>query len=168
MVIDQQTAHERILYEKTLKRMDADLPFAQPLLFPKKLKPDAVAISILKKLLPSLTKLGFVIKISGKNTVIIEGVPEDVKNDQEEKILIEIVDDYRNKEVEELTDIRENLAKSYSSKTAVKRGDRLTEREMRLLIDQLFATSMPYICPNGRPTVVKISLDEFDRRFGRS
>ena len=60
------------------------------------------------------------------------------------------------------------IAKSYSCHTAIKSGDKLSEREMRLLIDQLFATSMPYVCPHGRPIVIKISLDEFDRRFGRT
>ena len=58
--------------------------------------------------------------------------------------------------------------KSYSCKTAIKAGDKLNEKEMRLLIDQLFATSMPYVCPHGRPIVIKISLEEFDRRFGRT
>jgi DNA mismatch repair protein MutL len=60
------------------------------------------------------------------------------------------------------------MAAAYSCKAAIKAGDKLSEEEMRLLIDQLFATSMPYVCPHGRPIVVKISLDEFDRRFGRT
>ncbi|MDP1993833.1 MAG: DNA mismatch repair protein MutL, partial [Ignavibacteria bacterium] len=65
-------------------------------------------------------------------------------------------------------DAKDNIAKSYSCRTAIKAGDKLSEKEMRLLIDQLFATSMPYVCPHGRPIVVKISLEEFDRRFGRT
>jgi DNA mismatch repair protein MutL len=63
---------------------------------------------------------------------------------------------------------KDNIAKSYSCKTAIKAGDQLEEKEMRLLIDKLFATSMPYVCPHGRPIVIKITLDEFDRRFGRT
>ena len=55
-----------------------------------------------------------------------------------------------------------------TGKTAIKTGDRLNEREMRVLIDQLFATSMPYVCPHGRPIIVKIPLYELDRRFGRT
>jgi DNA mismatch repair protein MutL len=59
------------------------------------------------------------------------------------------------------------MAKAYACKSAIKAGDPLTEKEMRSLIDQLFATSMPYVCPHGRPVVLRISTEELDRRFGR-
>lgn len=168
MIIDQHVAHERILYEKALKRMDANLPFSQQLLFAKTMEIDPETISLLKEIAPYLVKLGFGIKFLSKNTIVIEGVPEDVKHGSEEIVLMDLVDEFVNNEREKYLDTRENIAKSYSSKAAIKAGDKLTEKEMRLLIDQLFATSMPFICPNGRPIVVKISLDEFDRRFGRS
>jgi DNA mismatch repair protein MutL len=64
-------------------------------------------------------------------------------------------------------DARDNLAKSFSCRSAIKAGDSLNEQEMRSLIDQLFATSMPYVCPHGRPIVLRISTEELDRRFGR-
>jgi DNA mismatch repair protein MutL len=65
-------------------------------------------------------------------------------------------------------EVQDNIAKSYSCKAAIKAGDKLSEPEMRLLVDQLFATSMPYVCPHGRPIVVKIPLLELDRRFERT
>ena len=168
MIIDQHVAHERVLYEKALKRFDANLPFSQQLLFPKTIEIDPARFVILKEINPYLTKLGFAIKFFSKNTIVIEGVPEDVKKGSEEKVILEILEEYsanlREKKLEE----REYLAKSYSCKAAIKAGDYLSEREMRLLIDQLFATTMPYVCPHGRPVVVKISLEEFDRRFGRT
>ena len=71
-------------------------------------------------------------------------------------------------QIEKQLEVRDNLAKSFSCKTAIKAGDKLSEHEMRLLVDQLFATSMPYVCPHGRPIVVKIPLTEFDKRFGRT
>jgi DNA mismatch repair protein MutL len=168
MVIDQHVAHERILYEKALKKMDANLPFSQQLLFAKTLELDPGTISVLNEIYPYLTKLGFGIKFFSKNTIVIEGVPEDIKHGSEETVLMELVDEFVNNEREKKLDTRENIAKSYSCKAAIKAGDKLSEKEMRLLIDQLFATSMPYVCPHGRPVVVKISLDEFDRRFGRT
>jgi DNA mismatch repair protein MutL len=168
MVIDQHVAHERILYEKALKRMDANLPFSQQLLFPKTIELDPGTILVLKEISPLLIKLGFGIKFFSKNTIVIEGVPEDVKKGSEENVLMELVDEYVKNEREKKLETRENIAKSYSCKAAIKAGDRLSEKELRLLIDQLFATSMPYVCPHGRPIVVKISLDEFDRRFGRT
>lgn len=168
MIIDQHVAHERILYEKALKRLDADLPFSQQLLFPKTIHLDPGKFQVLKELDPYMQKLGFDIKFFSKNTVVIDGVSDDIIAGSEEKLLLEIVEEYAANQSEKKLEERDNIAKSYSCKTAIKAGDKLSEREMRLLIDQLFATSMPYVCPHGRPVVIKISLDEFDRRFGRT
>jgi DNA mismatch repair protein MutL len=169
MIIDQHAAHERILYEKALKLFDINLPFAQPLLFPKTIEVDASKLLMLKELHPYLLKLGFEIKFFGQNTIIIEAVPQDIHPGNEEEILLEILDEYLiNRREKKILELKDNMAKSFSCKSAIKTGDKLSELEMRVLIDQLFATSMPYVCPHGRPIVVKISLDEFDRRFGRT
>ena len=168
MIIDQHVAHERILYEKALNRMEANIPFSQQLLFPKKMQIDPGRYQIMKEIYPYLNKLGFEIKLSSQNKISIEGVPDDVKKGSEEKVLMEIIEEYSTNLRVKRLEQKDNLAKSYSCKTAIKAGDKLSENEMRLLIDQLFATSMPYVCPHGRPIVVKISLNEFDRRFGRT
>lgn len=168
MIIDQHVAHERILYEKALKLMDANMPFSQQLLFPKTVSLDAGTLMLLKEIYHLLLHIGFEIKFQSRNTIVIEGVPQDIKQGSEEKILMEIIEEYSINQREKQLDDRDNIAKSYSCKTAIKTGDRLSETEMRSLIDQLFATSNPYVCPHGRPIVIKISLDEFDRRFGRT
>lgn len=168
MIIDQHVAHERVLYEKALNRLETDIPFSQQLLFPKKVKTDPARVSLLKELEPYLSRLGFQLKFLAKETVKIEGVPDDVRKGTEEQVLFDLLEEYANNEREKHLEQKDNVAKSYSCKTAIKAGDRLDERAMRLLIDQLFATSMPYVCPHGRPIVVKISLNEFDRRFGRT
>jgi DNA mismatch repair protein MutL len=168
MIIDQHVAHERILYEKALTRLDTNIPFSQQLLFPKKLILDPSRIDLLKELNDYLTKIGFQLKFKAKDNIIIEGVPDDVKKGTEEKVLVEILEEYVANQREKNLDEIDNIAKSYSCKTAIKAGDKLEEKEMRLLIDKLFATSMPYVCPHGRPIVIKITLDEFDRRFGRT
>jgi DNA mismatch repair protein MutL len=168
MIIDQHVAHERILYEKALNRMETDIPFSQQLLFPKKVKTDPARFALIKELEPYLSRLGFQLKFLAKETIKIEGIPDDVKKGNEEKLLFDLLEEYLINEKEKQLEQKDNLAKSYSCKTAIKAGDRLDERAMRLLIDQLFATSMPYVCPHGRPIVIKISLNEFDRRFGRT
>jgi len=168
MIIDQHVAHERILYEKALNRMETDIPFSQQLLFPKKVKTDPARFGLIKELEPYLSRLGFQLKFLAKDTIKIEGIPDDVKKGNEEKVLFDLLEEYVINEKEKQLEQKDNLAKSYSCKTAIKAGDRLDERAMRLLIDQLFATSMPYVCPHGRPIVIKISLNEFDRRFGRT
>lgn len=168
MIIDQHVAHERILYEKALKLMEANMPFSQQLLFPKNLQLDAGTFFLLKEIYHLLLHIGFEIRFVNKNTIVIEGVPQDIKQGAEEKILMEMLEEYQINQREKQLDDRDNIAKSYSCKTAIKTGDRLSEVEMRSLIDQLFATSNPYVCPHGRPIVIKISLEEFDRRFGRT
>ena len=169
MIIDQHVAHERILYEKALQLFEANLPFSQQLIFSKTLDVDPASYQLIKELYPHLSNLGFTLKFFSKNTIVIEGIPQEVKQGTEEKILLEILEEYHlNEREKKITDAKDNIAKSYSCRTAIKAGDKLSEKEMRLLIDQLFATSMPYVCPHGRPIVVKISLEEFDRRFGRT
>jgi DNA mismatch repair protein MutL len=167
MIIDQHVAHERILYEKALNRFDADLPFSQQLLFPRTLELDPGAFALITELKPFLVKLGFELKFFSRNTVVIEGVPDDIKRGTEEQVLIEILKEYIENRREKKLEQKDNIAKSYSCKAAIKAGDSLTEKEMRLLIDQLFATSMPYVCPHGRPIIIKISTDELDKKFGR-
>jgi len=168
MIIDAHVAHERILYELALKSFEANIPFSQRLLFPKSLKLDPADYDLAKELESYLVNLGFEIKFQSKNTIVIVGIPSDVKVEGESETLLGILHEYRKNEQFSQLEVRDNLAKSYSCKAAIKAGDRLNENEMRILVDKLFATSMPYVCPHGRPIVIKIPLEEFDKRFGRT
>jgi DNA mismatch repair protein MutL len=169
MIIDQHVAHERILYEKALNMMETSLYLSQQLLFPKTFQVNPGVYMTLREISDLLVKLGFEISLQSKNTVSIMGVPQDFENLDEETALVGMVEEYiQNQRVKKITDARDNIAKSYSCKSAIKAGDPLNETQMRQLIDKLFATSMPYVCPHGRPVVIKIAVDEFDRRFGRT
>lgn len=168
MIIDSHIAHERILYEKALRSFEANLPFSQQLLFAQTVKVDPADYELLKEIEPYLNKLGFEIKFFSKNTIAINGVPSDIKVDSEIETLLAILNEYRKNEREEQLEVRDNVAKSFSCKAAIKAGDKLNEQEIRVLVDQLFATSMPYVCPHGRPIVIKIPLTELDKRFGRT
>ena len=168
MVIDQHVAHERILYEKALNSFDADIPFSQQLLFAQTVQVDPADYQLFKEIEPYLTKLGFELKFFSKNTIVIDGVPADIKIGMEIETLKEILREYRINEEEKKLEQKDNVAKSFSCHAAIKAGDKLSEQEMRVLVDELFATSMPYVCPHGRPIIIKIPLDEFDKRFGRT
>ncbi|MFA8344118.1 MAG: DNA mismatch repair endonuclease MutL [Rhodothermaceae bacterium] len=167
MIIDIHVAHERILYEKALQSFSANMPFSQQLLFSQTLTVDAGDYALLVELESHLAKLGFALKFNPKNEIVINGVPSDVKVGSEIDTLLGIVEEYKDNQIKKELEQRDNLAKSFACRTAIKAGDKLSEKEMRLLVDQLFATSMPYVCPHGRPVVIKISLEEFDKRFGR-
>ncbi|MEW6195091.1 MAG: DNA mismatch repair endonuclease MutL [Bacteroidota bacterium] len=168
MIIDAHIAHERILYEKALQSFDANIPFSQHLLFPQTIKLDPADYQLAKDLEPYLTNLGFAVKFKTKNSIEIVGIPSDLKTEHEVETLLDILHEYRKNEQEKQLEKRDNLAKSYSCKAAIKAGDRLNEKEMRILVDKLFATSMPYVCPHGRPIVIKIPIEELDKRFGRT
>lgn len=168
MIIDQHVAHERILYERALTRMNNAVPSSQQLLFPQTVQLPSGDYSLTMDLVPFLNSIGFETKPFGKNTIVLEGVPPEVKAGTEANILQDILDEFKNNQLRVKLDARDNIAKSFSCKAAIKAGDRLTETEMRSLIDQLFATSMPYVCPHGRPVLIKLSLAELDRRFFRT
>jgi DNA mismatch repair protein MutL len=167
MVIDQHVAHERVLYEKMLARFNGPGSPPQQVLFPHTVELTSGDYALLIELQPHLEMLGFAFKPFGKNTVVVEGVPSDLRSDFNEKVLTDLLGLYREYHQEAPLEVRDNLAKSFSCRAAIKAGDRLTNEEMRVLVDQLFKTSMPFVCPHGRPVVLRISLEEFDRRFGR-
>jgi len=168
MIVDQHVAHERILYERAQANFENALPATQQLLFPETVEMSPSDYSLIKELLPELQKLGFDMKLFGKNTVVIDGIPADVRIGSERDILQELLDEFRTNEHDAKFDIRDALAKSFACKAAIKAGDRLKIPEMVALIEHLFLTKMPYVCPHGRPVVVKIPLEELDRRFGRT
>jgi DNA mismatch repair protein MutL len=168
LIIDQHVAHERILYEKVLSQFQNTLPSTQQLLFPHTVQMSASDYSLVMELKDDLAKIGFDLKLFGKNTVVIEGIPADVRVGSEARILQDVLDEFKNDEHHQMIDARDKLAKSFACKAAVKAGDKLTSAEMLVLIDQLFATQMPYVCPHGRPVMVKIPVEELDRRFGRT
>jgi DNA mismatch repair protein MutL len=166
--VDQHVAHERVLYEKAVARFENNVRTTQQVLFPCTVQLSAGDYALIAELLPHFELLGFDIKLFGKNTVVIEGVPPDVLSGGEGRIVEEVLALYKEYQQKAPLEVRDNLAKSFSCKSAIKAGQDLTESEMRSLMEQLSATQMPYVCPHGRPVVIKISIEELDRRFGRS
>ncbi|MEC9486147.1 MAG: DNA mismatch repair endonuclease MutL [Prosthecochloris sp.] len=168
MVIDQHVAHERVLYERALEIMEHNVPNAQQLLFPQKIDLKPWEFEVFEEIRDDLSRLGFNVRTFGNRSVMIEGVPQDVRNGSESDILQSMIEEFRQNASQLKLEKRENLAKSYSCRNAIMTGQKLGLEEMRSLIDRLFATTMPYVCPHGRPVIIKISLDQLDRMFGRT
>jgi DNA mismatch repair protein MutL len=165
-IIDQHVAHERILYEKAQRARQLHAGQSQQLLFPQTVELNAEDFLILTEVLPYLERIGFGLKEFGKNVVIIEAVPVDIRTGQERELLLEIIHEYKNLRVKN-TDSWDAVAKAFACKSAIKSGEKLTLQEMASLIDQLFTTKEPYFCPHGRPIIVNLTLEELDKRFGR-
>ncbi len=166
LVIDQHAAHERVIYERTLKRFSEHGQNTQQLLFPNSMNLDPADFTVVEETIPDLNLMGFSLKTFSGSTVVLDGVPVDLKPGRESTILTEIIEDYKRDNDLRLTP-REKLCKTYACKAAVKAGDYLTIEEMESLIDQLFEAEVPYVCPHGRPVLVKIPLLELDKNFGR-
>ena len=167
MIIDQHVAHERVLYERAVDVMHQNVPNSQQLLFPQKVEFRTWEYEVFEEIREDLNRLGFNLRMFGKQTVMIEGVPQDVKPGTEVTILQDMIAEYQDNAAKLKLDKRDNLAKSYSCRNAIMAGQKLTLEEMRTLIDNLFATREPYSCPHGRPVIIKLSLDQLDRMFSR-
>ena len=167
MIIDQHVAHERVLYERAVDVINHNVPNSQQLLFPQKVDFRPWEYEVFEEIREDLNRLGFNLRLFGKQTVMIEGVPQDVKPGTEVTILQDMIAEYQDNASRLKLDKRDNLAKSYSCRNAIMAGQKLTLEEMRTLIDNLFATREPYSCPHGRPVIIKLSLDQLDRMFSR-
>ncbi len=168
IVIDQHAAHERILFEKALKTFSESAAHAsQQLLFPVSLELSPDDFSLLGDVIMEFQKLGFSLRDFGHNTMIIEAVPADLRNIDEGRVVLDILDNYRERK-ESRPDKTYNMAASYACKAAIKTGDSLDPIEMQTLVDQLFQCETPYACPHGRPTIINLTIEELDRRFKRS
>ena len=167
MIIDQHVAHERVLYERAIDVMNEEVPNSQQLLFPQKIDLKPWQFEVYEEIREEIYRLGFNIRSFGGMTVMIEGVPPDVRDGTEATILQDMIAEYQENASKLKLEKRDNLAKSYSCRNAIMTGQKLGLEEMRMLIDRLFATRMPYVCPHGRPVIIRLSLDELDRMFGR-
>jgi len=168
MIVDQHVAHERILYERVLRSLEENMPHSQQLLFPQNVELLPREMALVRELLPELERLGFQLRFFGGMTLVIEGIPADVRSGREETILREVLEAYEEFGETKTLSGRDALAASFACRAAIKSGDKLSQEEMHVLIEQLFQTQMPYVCPHGRPIVIKLAVDELDRRFGRS
>ncbi len=167
VIIDQHAAHERIMYEKALAMFDAAPASSQKLLFPKVIEVSAEDFETLQEMRPFLEKIGFVLDEFGRNTIVLEGVPSGLRIKDYDRILQQMIDDYKRGKRNNL-EIRDNIAKTWSCHGSIRSGDRLTPAEMNALIEQLFQAETPYFCPHGRPVIITITTEELDHRFGRT
>ena len=167
VIIDQHVAHERILYEQISRHLQEGKPVpTQQLLFPHTLELSLEDYLIFQDIKEWLVKIGFVITELSGRSIVIEGIPADVKVGKEARILLEIIDYYRENEGGQY-EPHEKIAAAFACKNAIKSGEKLTVEEMNALVDQLFQTREPYFCPHGRPVIVTLNLEELDRKFKR-
>ncbi len=165
-VVDQHTAHERILFEETLQKMDDQGAVAQNLLLPVQVDLNAEQMSLFDEAQELLNKSGFAIELFGDTTVRIEAIPAVLRKKSPEKTILAVIDDIGSLKKTGY-DLKKAIAQSVACRSAVMSGDRLTDQEALGLVERLTKCENMYSCPHGRPTFVKISRADIDRQFGR-
>ncbi len=169
IIIDQHSAHERVLFEELMKRIGEGGQNSQRLLFPITLRLSPAEYTVLESSLTLFTRTGFEVEAFGGRTMIVHSAPNPHPYFNAEKCLRDMVNELT--VGSELTraahNQHERIGKTYACKAAIKAGQRLSQHEMLDLFERLFATELPYHDVHGRPTVIRLSLSELERRFGR-
>uniref|UniRef100_A0A7C4TAS8 DNA mismatch repair protein MutL n=1 Tax=candidate division WOR-3 bacterium TaxID=2052148 RepID=A0A7C4TAS8_UNCW3 len=159
IIVDQHVAHERIIYEALLSEKYSN----QRLLFPITIELNPDEYEVYQKTKEKLKSIGIEFKEFSARTLVIEWLPLDVKISRED--LKGFFGEIKN--LGDLMFEKKELAKVVACRMAIKAGQKLSQVEMQSLIDRLFACENPYICPHGRPIVIKFTLDELAKKFGR-
>ncbi len=164
LVIDQQAAHERILYEKYLKSLKEQKAYIQKLLFPLTINLSTADSTVLKEILQEINHLGFDLQEFGKDTFVLHGMPAEMTEGNEQSIIEQLLEQYKSN-VELQLSVKENLARSFARSTSIKKGKSMTGAEMESLIDQLFACEIPFKSPQGKNCFITFDLDDLAKKF---
>ncbi|HVG45655.1 MAG TPA: hypothetical protein VM890_13030, partial [Longimicrobium sp.] len=170
ILVDQHSAHERVLYEEIVRGFDSGQAVSQRLLFPITLRLSPAEYALVEQVSGVLERAGFEVEPFGGRAIIVHSVPNPHPYFDAERCLREMVAELTDGSplVESARTQHQRIALSMACKGAIKAGQKLTQREMTELFDRLFATELPYHDIHGRPTVIQLSLAELHRRFGRS
>jgi len=170
VLVDQHSAHERVLYEEIVRQFDGGGAESQRLLFPLTLRLSPAEYALVEQIHGVLERAGFEVEPFGGRSIIVHAVPNPHPYFDAERCLREMVAELADGSplVDSARTQHQRIALSMACKGAIKAGQRLTQQEMAELFDRLFATELPYHDIHGRPTVIQLSLNELHRRFGRS
>jgi DNA mismatch repair protein MutL len=170
VLLDQHAAHERILYEQMLNRLEQNgqAP-SQKLLLPETVELPARDAAFLREQLPALTRLGVGLSEFGERTFLLDALPPFVKAADPRRFVFDLVDELRaaGREVN-LARLGEHTIAKTVCRHAVKANDPLAGAELENLVEDLRRCAMPYTCPHGRPTLIEMNYRELEKKFGRT
>ena len=170
VLLDQHAAHERILFEQMLTRLEQkDQAPSQKLLLPETIELSARDATFVREQLPALTRLGVGLSEFGERTFLLDALPPFVQPRQPRQFVLEMIDELKaaGQEVNSLRLGEHTVAKTVC-RHAVKAHDPLAGPELERLIEDLRRCAMPYTCPHGRPTLIEMNFRELEKKFGRS
>jgi DNA mismatch repair protein MutL len=166
--MDQHAAHERVLFEQMLARLEAGAVPSQRLLLPETVELSARDAHFLRDNLGTLTRLGVGLSEFGERTFLLDALPPMVKAADPRRFVFELIDELKaaGQQVNAQRLGEQTIAKTVC-RHAVKANDPLAGPELENLVDDLRHCVMPYTCPHGRPTLIEMNYRELERKFGR-
>jgi len=168
LLIDQHAAHERILFEQAMQKSTGIRTTSQQLLFPIVMELTPAEKGIVESGSAYFAGFGFEIADFGGNTISVSAIPAFINDGLVESTIRDMVGYLmEGKNPGEFNEPQKRFAAAFACGAAIKAGQKLTQEEMNSLLNNLFATENPYTCPHGRPTLVRMSVDELSRRFLR-
>lgn len=167
MIMDQHSAHERVMYEQYMKDFTTSHVSTQILLMPETMHLPKAELLFIEQNLDLLCKLGFGIELFGEESIMIREVPYLFNQPMSLNAFKDMLDSIDLKKVENLYEMKEAHIIQLSCKSAIKAHDQLTHAECKALIESLLTLENPYTCPHGRPTLVKLSKTDIEKIFKR-
>jgi DNA mismatch repair protein MutL len=167
MIVDQQRAHERILFEKFIDDLKYKSAATQQSLFPKAVTFPAADFALIMEMEKEITGLGFRFEVFGKNTILLNGVPAKLKYVNEKQLFEEVIDQFKHNQSELSLPIQENLARALAKRASLKAGQRLVMEEMQEVLNGLFSCKTPNYSADGKPTFYIFELSKLDGYFNR-
>jgi len=168
MILDQQMAHERILYEKFLGQLNSRSAESQQSLFPQTIELNASDFALVLEMEKEINALGFRFEVFGKQTLLVNGVPAQIAKSGKEKELFEgLIEQFKINQSELSLPLQENLARALARRAGIKHGQKLFQEEMLGLVNGLFACRTPDYAPDGTPTFVIFDTFKIDQHFKR-
>ncbi|MDF2448809.1 MAG: mutL [Bacteroidota bacterium] len=168
LVIDQQRAHERILYDHYIATKEKNSPSSsQQILFPVTIELTPNDYVLLETLMPHFKILGFEIEPFGKNTIVVQGTPAELGEFNTQEMVEGILETYKLNTFDIKIDPFENMCKSMAKNAGIKYGKILDDQEIALILEHLFLCENPMYSPNGKPVIMEMSKLELDAFFKR-
>ncbi len=165
VIVDQQRAHQRVLYEQFLTNMTVHQASSQQLLFPLNLFFSSSEMKLISELQLSLVNTGFVFEATNDDHVVISGLPINVTESEISIVLEQLLSDLQDGIPESSFSQNDSIAKSMAKSLAVKTGTYLTEKEQENLVNGLFACKEPNVSPFQKPTFITMRVEDFDKKF---
>lgn len=166
-VIDQHAAHEKVLYEKTMKKVREQLFSSQAVSPPIILSLNQEEIAAMERYQDELTRFGYEIEPFGGKEYAITAIPADFSDIDMRSMFLELLNDFTELSGRATPELILEKVASMSCKAAVKGNNRLSRAEIETLIDELLQLDNPYNCPHGRPTIISMSKYEIEKKFKR-